>query len=311
MTTISLCYATENENLAQKVRLILPHDVHVSLSPQLSKDAIQIGIYIEQIDYVVLIWSPQAAMSPAFMDQAKIWFNAWSKGKLIIIRYDAAELPIGLRDVYCFDYSEEQSEGLRKAIAEKLTEVTIDIDRADLPSAVGGAAAGAAAGSLIRGIGTVVGGVIGAVFGGVAVSSTKGGVPTADAGEHVVFVSYSHSDINDVDPIVSQIEEAGYNVWIDRKAKMGSGRYAAQIVKAIKSAKVVTLMASKSSINSDHVIREVYVAGDFNKPFLVCKLDDVDLPDEVLYFISGFPRVSVSEKQRIIMEISRFLSVDG
>ena len=40
-------------------------------------------------------------------------------------------------------------------------------------------------------------------------------------------------------------------------------------------------------------MREVYVAGDYKKPFIVFQLDQAEFPDEVLYFISGFPRVSV------------------
>jgi hypothetical protein len=124
-----------------------------------------------------------------------------------------------------------------------------------------------------------------------------------------VFVSYSRIDARAVDKLVHRIEEAGYAVWIDREAG-GSQRYAAPIVRAIKGAGLVALMGSRNAFASDHVIREVYVAGDHKKPFIVFQLDQSEFPDEVLYFISGFPRVSVRalDPKRLQAEISRLLA---
>ena len=66
-----------------------------------------------------------------------------------------------------------------------------------------------------------------------------------------------------------------------------------QLCRAIKGAQIIALMSSRNAFASDHVMREVYVAGDYKKPFIVFQLDQAEFPDEVLYFISGFPRVSV------------------
>ena len=59
----------------------------------------------------------------------------------------------------------------------------------------------------------------------------------------------------------------------------------------------------------DHVIREVYIAGDHKKPFIVFQLDRTEFPDEMLYFISGFPRLSVDalDQQGLRTELSRLL----
>jgi hypothetical protein len=132
---------------------------------------------------------------------------------------------------------------------------------------------------------------------------------TVENTNHRVFVSYSHQDIKKVDNIVRQIEDIGCALWIDRN-KPGSQRYAGPIVEAIKMSKLVALMCSRNAFASDHVIREVYVAGKFKKPFVIFELDHVDIPAELLYFLYGFPLISVSEmsSERLRTEILRFMT---
>ena len=123
-----------------------------------------------------------------------------------------------------------------------------------------------------------------------------------------VFISYSRLDTRTVEHLVKRIENAGHEVWIDREAG-GAQRYAASIVRAIKGAHIIALMSSRNAFASDHVMREVYVAGDYKKPFIVFQLDQAEFPDEVLYFISGFPRVSVGalDQEQLQTEISKLL----
>jgi TIR domain-containing protein len=143
-----------------------------------------------------------------------------------------------------------------------------------------------------------------------------GAVPTAQqalaaAGDTpLVFVSYSRQDGRTVEHLVKQIEQLGYEVWIDRHST-GSQRYAAPIVRAIRTSKLVALMCSQNAFASDHVIREVYVAGDYKKPFIAFQLDPTEFPDEVLYFVSGFPRVPVErvDLQQLRSEIARLVVV--
>jgi hypothetical protein len=108
-----------------------------------------------------------------------------------------------------------------------------------------------------------------------------------------VFISYSRQDTRTVDRLVNQIEASGYGVWIDRESS-GTQRYAAEIVGAIRTSKLVALMCSQNAFSSDHVIREIYVAGDYKKPFIAFQLDMTEFPDEVHYFLSGFPRVPIA-----------------
>ena len=130
----------------------------------------------------------------------------------------------------------------------------------------------------------------------------------SDAGLQV-FVSYSHLDAKTVDGLVHQIEGMGYAVWIDRDTS-GTHRYAEAIVHAIRTSKLVALMCSRNAFASDQVIREIYVAGDFKKPFIAFQLDLADFPDEVLYFISGFPRIPIAsvDAQQLRTELDRLIA---
>lgn len=124
-----------------------------------------------------------------------------------------------------------------------------------------------------------------------------------------IFVSYSRKNAEAVDGLVSEITRLGYSVWIDRHAG-GSGRYAAKIVSGIKASSVVALMCSREAFQSDHVTREVYVAGDWRKPFIAIQLDGSDIPDELLYFLSGFPRIQAVavDPQDLRVEIDRLIA---
>jgi TPR repeat protein len=108
-----------------------------------------------------------------------------------------------------------------------------------------------------------------------------------------VFVSYSRADSDVVDQLVAQIKQLGYTVWIDRE-ETSSQRFAATIVAGIRKARLVALMCSRHSVTSDQVVREVYVAGDCKKPFVIFQLDSTQFPDEFLYFLSGYPRISTT-----------------
>jgi hypothetical protein len=124
------------------------------------------------------------------------------------------------------------------------------------------------------------------------------------SGGHRVFVSYSRKDTPLVDGLVLEIERSGNRTWVDR-AKTGNpqARYAAHIMKALRDTEYVALMCSKNAYLSDHVIREVYAAADMQKPFVVFMLDESQLPDEMLYFVTGFPRLHVSEARHDMASI--------
>ena len=166
-------------------------------------------------------------------------------------------------------------------------------------------------------LGSAIGVLIGAAAVRILLSRRRQGVGTpatqvlmnvaeAPGRPPQVFVSYSRQDERVVDALVKQIEELGHGIWIDRQST-GSERYAGKIVEAIKKSRFIALMCSQNAFASDHVIREVYIAGDLKKPFIVFLLEPGDLPNDILYFVSGFPRVAVTSMdiQHLRSEIAR------
>jgi hypothetical protein len=133
----------------------------------------------------------------------------------------------------------------------------------------------------------------------------------AEAGTQQIFVSYSRQDQSRVDRIVEEIVKLRYTVWIDRQSS-GSQRYAGPIVQAIRTSQIVALMCSADAFKSDHVIREVYVAGENKKPFITFLLDQTEFPDDILYFVSGFPRIPIRSLQadQLRSEIARLIARD-
>jgi hypothetical protein len=131
----------------------------------------------------------------------------------------------------------------------------------------------------------------------------------ASTGTTQVFISYSRKDRQIVDKLVEEIKQLGYAVWIDRDSP-GSQRYAAKIVRAIRTSRLVALMCSQNAFQSDHVTREVYLAGDYKKPFIAFQLDSTEFPDDLILFVSGFPRVPAAaiDSQHLRSEIARLLA---
>jgi TIR domain len=111
----------------------------------------------------------------------------------------------------------------------------------------------------------------------------------ADAGKPI-FISYSHQDIARVDPIVAEIEKLGHAVWIDRRELSGGPGWAGQIVRGLRAARTVVLMASRQAYASDQVVREMYLAMSEKKNIVPLELEAAEIPDELQYILAPFQR---------------------
>ena len=103
---------------------------------------------------------------------------------------------------------------------------------------------------------------------------------------HDVFVSYSHADQECALGVVSRIEAQGLSVWMAPRDIAPSSDWAASIVDAISSARLMVLVFSSHSNASPQVLREVERAVHKRVPVLPLRIEDVAPTKSLEYFIS-------------------------
>jgi hypothetical protein len=82
-----------------------------------------------------------------------------------------------------------------------------------------------------------------------------------------IFISYSRNDSAFVDQLISDLTEAGFNLWRDKdNLKPGTPSWERAIREAIKEAGAIVLVASPASLNSDYVQGELALAKIYHCP---------------------------------------------
>lgn len=103
---------------------------------------------------------------------------------------------------------------------------------------------------------------------------------------HDLFVSYSQPDRQAAFALVERLEARGISVWIAPRDVSPAADWAAEIIDAITSARLMLLVFSGSSNDSGQVRREVERAVHKQLPILPFRLENV-LPSKSLeYFLS-------------------------
>ena len=285
MARVYLSYATNDRGVAQSVIEAIRQTGFDVSSPydngagQALQDPTR--DQIAKAECVVALWSNAAMQSNWVQNELRQVIAAWSTDRLVLAALDDTPFPVGLRDLSAIaikpgsDSTKQLIQGIQAILGRQLVrETTSPTDQGNRP-----------------------------VRRGPIQQPPSNGRPW-------VFISYSDKDSQIVDQVANEIRQLGHTVWMYSQ-ETGPQRFAARIVQAIRQSKQVALMCSQHAFASDHVIREVYVAGDFKKPFIIFQLDPAEFPDELLYFISGFPRVLVSpiDAQQLRSQIANLIAV--
>ena len=102
-----------------------------------------------------------------------------------------------------------------------------------------------------------------------------------------VFISYASQDTAVAQRLCATLEAAGLPCWIAPRDVRAGESYAAAIVQAINSCRMLVLVLSKSAIESSHVLREVERASSKKRPVLSIRMDATPLPPDLEYFLSA------------------------
>jgi uncharacterized membrane protein len=88
-----------------------------------------------------------------------------------------------------------------------------------------------------------------------------------------VFISYASQDVAIANRMCAALEAAVLPCWIAPRDVRAGESYAAAIVQAITSCRMLVLVLSKSAIDSPHVLREVERASSKKRPVLSIRMD--------------------------------------
>jgi adenylate cyclase len=102
-----------------------------------------------------------------------------------------------------------------------------------------------------------------------------------------VFISYASQDVAVAEKLCAVLEGANLPCWIAPRNVRAGESYAAAIVGAINSCRMLVLVLSKNAIASGHVLREVERASSKMRPVLSVRMDATELPPELEYFVSA------------------------
>lgn len=102
-----------------------------------------------------------------------------------------------------------------------------------------------------------------------------------------VFISYASHDSEVAQRLCAALEAAGVACWIAPRDVHPGEPYAAAIVHAINDCRALVLLVSEHSVGSPHVHREVERAGSKGRTVFSVRLDTVELPPELEYFLSA------------------------
>ncbi|WP_298501150.1 toll/interleukin-1 receptor domain-containing protein [uncultured Methanobrevibacter sp.] len=100
---------------------------------------------------------------------------------------------------------------------------------------------------------------------------------------HDIFISYSTKDKQTADAICHVLEQNGLKCWIAPRNIASGENYAKEIMDGLKAAKIVVLVFSKNSQESEFVNNEIDAAFRNNKSIISFKIDET-LPENKMEF---------------------------
>jgi TIR domain len=103
---------------------------------------------------------------------------------------------------------------------------------------------------------------------------------------HDVFISHSAQNREVADTICAALEKATIRCWVAPRDVRPGRSFPGEITRAIQQSKVMLLIFSSHSNNSEQVLREVQLATDAPLPIIRFRIEDVALTDDLKYFLS-------------------------
>jgi hypothetical protein len=104
---------------------------------------------------------------------------------------------------------------------------------------------------------------------------------------HDVFISYSAQDKPTADAVCAKLESRGVRCWIAPRDILGGEEYAAALVNALRTSRLMVLIFSSGANQSQQVLREVERAVSKGLPILPLRIEDVPPSEAMEFYISS------------------------
>jgi hypothetical protein len=99
-------------------------------------------------------------------------------------------------------------------------------------------------------------------------------------------ISHSAQNREVADTVCAALEKAVIRCWVAPRDVRPGRSFPGEITRAIQQSKVMLLIFSGHSNNSEQVLREVQLATDSRLPIIRFRIEDVALTDDLRYFLS-------------------------
>ena len=103
---------------------------------------------------------------------------------------------------------------------------------------------------------------------------------------HDVFISHATIDKAVSDAVCAALENGGIRCWVAPRDVQPGRSFAGEITRAIQESKIMVLIFSAHSNNSEQVLREVQLAVKARLHIIQFRIEDVHLNDDLEYFLS-------------------------
>ena len=98
-----------------------------------------------------------------------------------------------------------------------------------------------------------------------------------------IFISYSSKDQKSAEAICTAIENRGFPCWIASRDIGPGENFQAQVVRAIRTAKIMVLVFSSNANNSEEIKKELVLAGQSRLVVIPIRVEDVTPDDAFAY----------------------------
>jgi hypothetical protein len=119
-----------------------------------------------------------------------------------------------------------------------------------------------------------------------------------------IFISYSHKDTDFASKVTKNLENEGYDIWLDHMDIQTGSRWDDEIVKGLDASQIFMVLLSNTSVASQNVKDEISYAIDHNKSIVPLLLESCEIPFRLrrVQYVD-FTSRSFSEGLQVVLSI--------